>query len=251
MENFKGTDIDWIKKEAYKLVKKHWKIDYIPTIEIDITPQDEWDDWFKVNFNNDSSLWGLYHSNKKTIEFNTKTNSNLDSSTIRKILLHELCHWYLHHNNLPYRDADKRFGHELIRVGLRPNTVPSHTNAYKEARRDKSWRTFELIDNGEDKISTKLYHPRKNTNDFIRDLKEVMEFLKDEHEKLENDEIESSDYEQVYAGEVASILESKYGYEVEEYPKYSIIMGDDHGNIDLHEMEYLIDQLENDMKKVR
>lgn len=251
MEKFKGTDLEWIKKEAFRLVKKHWGINYIPNIEFDILSQEEWDNWSKNNYNEDKTLLGLYHNKTKTIEFNTKINSTRSINDIRKTLLHELCHWYLHHNNLPHRDADKRFGHELIRVGLRPNTTPSHTNAYKEARKNKSWRTFELIDNGEDRISTKLYHPRKNTNDFIKDLKEVLEYLKDGIEKLENGEIEEFECEQVYAGEVASILESKYGYEIEEYPQHSIIMGDDYGNVGLHEMGELIEELEKDSEIIR
>jgi len=243
----KRVDLDWIKKEALRLVKNHWHIDYIPNIEFDILSQEEWDNWMKVNYNEDKSLWGLYRNSTKTIEFNTETNTRLDLKTIKDVLLHELCHWYLHHKGLPYRDADVRFGHELIRVGLKPNTTPSHTNAYKQARSDRGYRTFELIDNGEDKVVTRLYHPRKNKVDFARDLIEVCRYLKENIEKFKNGMVENLEYEMLYSGEIAGILTDKYGYKREEYPSYSIILGDEYGDIDEDELEWIIDRLESEL----
>lgn len=244
----KRLDLVWIEKEAHKLVEKHWGIDYIPNIVFDRTSKEDWDNYYPKE--EKSILLGLYHNKDMTIEFNSEINSRRTINQIRKTLLHELCHWYLHYNKLPHRDFDKRFGHELIRTGLKPNTTPSHHEAYKEARNEKRWRTFEIIDNGEDKISTKLYHNKKNVNDFVRDLKDTMIQLKDDFIKYEQGLIE--EYDGMHVGEVISYMRKHYGYTTEEYPVYSIIMGDDHGNFeDVYDFDSVINSLEDEIHKIR
>lgn len=240
---FKGIDLSWIKAEALKLVKKHWDIDFIPNIVFDRKTDEEWDNYFKEDY---GTLLGLYYDEDMTIEFNTKRNSNRTLAEIKKTLLHELCHWYLHYNDLPYRDADVRFAHELIRVGLRPNPIPAHYNAYKEARKDTPYHTFELVDNGEEKITTRLYHKRKNQNDFKKDLKNVMERLKAEFLKQqeEYEKGESNYVVEIWVGEVVSALCEWHGYEQMEYPIYSTVIGNEYGRFeDEVDFDSVIDSL--------
>ncbi|MFS0815374.1 SprT-like domain-containing protein [Lysinibacillus sp. 1P01SD] len=244
---YKGTDLSWIEAEALMLVKKHWGIDFIPNIVFDRSTDEEWDN----NFGKDDdkcTLLGVYWSKDMTIEFNTKQNSKRTLAEIKKTLLHELCHWYLHYNELPYHDSDVRFGHELIRTGLRPNTTPAHYNAYKEAKKDTRYHTFELVDNGEEKIVTRLCHKRKDQNDFKKDLKDVMKRLKAEFIK-QQEEYEKGEYDSVddiWVGEVVGALCEWHGYEEMEYPIYSIVIGNENGRFeDEDDFNSVIDSLTN------
>ncbi|RKJ14829.1 hypothetical protein D7X33_48170, partial [Butyricicoccus sp. 1XD8-22] len=201
-------DLEWLQEKARYLVKKYWGISEIPNIVLDRTSDEEWENYYPKEENR--TLLGLYHNKDFTVEFNSKVNSRRKPIDIQKTLLHELCHWYLHINKLPHRDSDVRFACELIRVGAKPNTNHSHYNAYKEARKVKKNQVFEIIDNGENKVVTRLTHPKKDENDFKRDLKNCLIRIKNDFQDGNIDEYHSDDC--MWVGDLSELMCKWYGY---------------------------------------
>ncbi|KAF6565335.1 hypothetical protein G9G63_09245 [Paenibacillus sp. EKM202P] len=197
--------LEWLNKQAKQLVKKHWGLDEIPKITIDMDRKDL--DW--------KSAVGYYCSDIKTIAFSSEVNERRTERAIKRTLLHELCHWHLHATGQPYHDSNERFARELIRVGLgrRHNRDEKATLAAKIARKEKESERFEIIERNEDTIITiRLKHHRKNVDDFKKDLANT---LISAHNNRDEDE-------QIYPGDIADMMCKWYGYKKEPIAKIAV-----------------------------
>lgn len=75
----------WLEKEAYKIVKRYWNLKKIPNIALDSPkelPEYHWR--------------AAYFPKTKTIAFRSDVLCLKTKEEIIKVLIHELCHWYLH-----------------------------------------------------------------------------------------------------------------------------------------------------------
>ncbi|MEX3914334.1 SprT-like domain-containing protein [Bacillus paralicheniformis] len=75
----------WLEKEAYKIVKRYWNLNEIPNISLDSPeelPEYHWR--------------AAYFPKTKTIAFRSDVLCLKTKEEIIKVLIHELCHWYLH-----------------------------------------------------------------------------------------------------------------------------------------------------------
>lgn len=196
--------LEWLYKQAKQLVKKHWNIDQLPTIAIDLDRKLDWE-----------KAVGYYCSDIKTIVFNSQINKRRTLRAIKRTLLHELCHWYLHITGQKYSDSDERFARELIRVGLgrRHNRDEQSVLAAKIAREKKNREFFELIERNEEEIITiRLRHHRKNQDDFKKDLANTLIRIQNQREE---DEL-------IYPADVAEKMSEWYGYKLEPIAIFGI-----------------------------
>ncbi|MDQ4711679.1 SprT-like domain-containing protein [Bacillus subtilis] len=79
------TNKQWLEKEAYKIVKRYWNLNEIPNIALDSPkelPEYHWR--------------AAYFPKTKTIAFRSDVLCLKTKEEIIKVLIHELCHWYLH-----------------------------------------------------------------------------------------------------------------------------------------------------------
>ncbi|HFJ9376522.1 MULTISPECIES: protein sprT [Bacillus cereus group] len=94
-----------VKNKMDYLIPKHWGINNRPNIV----------------FNPDEPLGimylGAYDTGTQSLIFRSEFLILVEENEFEKILLHELCHWYLHITGEEYRDRDIRFAEELIKVG--------------------------------------------------------------------------------------------------------------------------------------
>lgn len=51
------------------------------------------------------------------IKMSTAINKTLSKERVEKYLLHEMVHWHLHTNEIPFKDTDETFIKECLRVG--------------------------------------------------------------------------------------------------------------------------------------
>ncbi len=203
--------IEWLNNQAKQLVKKYWGLNHIPNIclttrDSDLTKEKnlDWDNYA-----------GYYCSGIETVVLNNENNARYTLRSIKRTLLHELCHWYLHTSNQPWRDSDERFARELIRVGLgrRHNKDEQASLAAKKAWESKANERFEIIERNEDGIITvRLKHHRKNVEDFKRDLANTL--IKAHNERTED--------ETIYPGDIADMMCKLYGYKVEPIARIAI-----------------------------
>ncbi|MFE6075644.1 SprT-like domain-containing protein [Paenibacillus sp. NPDC057886] len=199
------VSLDWLNKNAAMLVKKHWGLKHIPKIEIDLE-RDSFD--WKRNV-------GYYCNDIETIVFSSQVNKRKSEREIKKILLHELVHWYLHTTGQRFRDSDERFARELIRVGLgkQHNSDEQSVLAAKAAWKRKKDERFEIIEENEEGIITaRLRHHRKNGEDFKRDLANTL--IRAHNEREEDITI--------YPGDIADMMCEWYGYKLEPLARVAI-----------------------------
>ncbi|MFJ8528358.1 protein sprT [Bacillus sp. NPDC094106] len=115
-----------VRNKMDYLISKHWGIRNRPNIV----------------FNPDESLetvyLGAYHAGTESIIFRSEFLILIEESYFEKVLLHELCHWYLHITGAKWQDKDVRFAEELLRVGA-GETANLHN---EEAR-----KAFEIASN--------------------------------------------------------------------------------------------------------
>ncbi|WP_137743338.1 SprT-like domain-containing protein [Robertmurraya siralis] len=228
--------VEWLENKARKLVKKHWGIKNIPKIVIDITSEDKWNKDADEPETESWTTFGLYHSKTQTIEFNSKVNETRSLKQIEDTLLHELCHWYLHTNGKNYRDRDRRFALELIRVGAKPSGTKVAKQAYKEAKLYKKYETFEIIERAGDIISHRIHHSRKNEDDFRQDLKKTLIEVYNDNQRDEDGDI--------LIGDVLEIMSEKYGYKIIPIAVYGLeLMGGRYGYSNLSERDVIEDAL--------
>lgn len=208
----------WLEKEAKQLVKKYWGLNEIPNIRLEhrqslLTIE------YKLDWDNYA---GYYCSAIKTVVLNNENNARYTLRHIKRILLHELCHWYLHTTGQPWRDSDERFARELIRVGLgrRHNKDEQAVLAAKEAWKKKRNECFELIErSGSEVITIRLRHHRKNQDDFKKDLANTLIRI---HNQREEDE-------HIYPADVADKMSEWYGYKLEPIAVFGIEISADNG----------------------
>ncbi|MED2454514.1 protein sprT, partial [Bacillus thuringiensis] len=81
---------------------------------------------------------GAYHAGTESLIFRSEFLILVEENEFEKILLHELCHWYLHITGEEYRDRDVRFAEELIKVGA-GETANLHN--------DEARKAFEIASN--------------------------------------------------------------------------------------------------------
>ncbi|MGV6935882.1 hypothetical protein ACWA2B_10245 [Paenibacillus sp. CMM36] len=203
--------LEWLNKQAKELVKKHWGLNKIPEICL-ATRDSQLTKERKLDWDNYA---GYYCSGIETVVLNNENNQRYTLRYIKRILLHELCHWYLHITNQPWHDSDKRFARELIRVGLgqRYNGDEQAVLAAKQAWKAKDEERFEIIERNEDTIITiRLKHHRKNVDDFKKDLANTLISV---HNNRDEDE-------PIYPGDVANMMCKWYGYKKEPIAKIAV-----------------------------
>lgn len=122
------------KKERFEqiveeLVSNYWSINERPSIVLDPFEQ------LHVPF------LGAYEESTRSLIFHMGMIALLEENEVKKTVLHELCHWYLHITGQNYKDGDVRFAQEIIRVGA-DDTINFHREdarkAYEIARNMKS-----------------------------------------------------------------------------------------------------------------
>ncbi|MFB5759011.1 SprT-like domain-containing protein [Paenibacillus medicaginis] len=207
--------LEWLNKQAKQLVKKHWNLNEIPTITIDLERKD-------LNW---TTAVGYYCNDIKTIAFNSEVNKRRTEREIKRTLLHELCHWYLHTTGQKFRDSDERFAREMIRVGLgqRYNRDEQAVLAAKEAWKSKNDERFEIIEkNSDETITFRLKHRRKDQDDFEKDLAQVLI-------RMHNDRVKQNEDYSILPGDVAQMMVKWYGYKLEPIAACGIVLSRNDG----------------------
>lgn len=199
--------IAWLNKHAKILVRRHWGLNHIPEIVIDLDRDSlDWDNYV-----------GYYCSDIETIAFNSYVNARRSEKAIKITLLHELVHWYLHTTGEKFSDSDERFARELIRVGLgrKHNIDEQSVLAAKKAWKRKKDERFEIVEENEDGVITaRLKHHRKNVDDFKKDLANTLIRV---HNNREDDIT-------IYPGDIADKMCEWYGYKLEPIAQIAIIV---------------------------
>jgi len=216
--------MEWLEKQAKQLVKKHWNINDIPTIIL-ATRTDAITLERKLDWDNYS---GFYCANIESIVMNNERNKDFTLRTVKRILLHELVHWRLHTTRQPYRDSDVEFAKELIRVGLgrRHNSDEQSQLAAKKAWKEKKEERFEIYEIVEgDVLATRLYHHRKNVEDFQKDLANTLILMSNERSLNKEEPYSHS----IYPADVADKMKELYGYKSEPLATYGIILSANDG----------------------
>jgi predicted SprT family Zn-dependent metalloprotease len=230
--------IEWLEQQAKHFIKKYWDINEMPTILL-VTRQSSLTIERKLDWDNYS---GYYCTDIKSIVLNNEKNRMYSLKRIKEILLHELCHWYLHITGQPYRDSDERFARELIRVGLgrKHNRDEQSVLAAKAAWKRKKREFFELIERNEcETITYRIKHHRKNKDDFKRDLAKTLIRI---HNQRDEDEI-------IYPADVAEKMCEWYGYKLEPVAVYAIELSTEwgEGHIgDKEDIALLLEKLDAD-----
>lgn len=205
-----NVTIDWLNNHAKILVRKHWGLNHIPEIVIDLDRDSlDWDNYV-----------GYYCSDIETIVFSSQVNARKTERAIKRTLLHELVHWYLHTTGQKFLDSDARFARELIRVGLgrRHNPDDQSVLAAKEAWKQKKEERFEIIEkNADETIIFRLRHHRKNQDDFKKDL--ALTLIRMHNNKINDD----SEYK-IMPEDVAEMICEWYGYKLDPVAVYGIVI---------------------------
>ncbi|MGR0121680.1 protein sprT [Bacillus halotolerans] len=102
----RSPDENWIKSKIDEIVNDIWGINERPMVIVD--PDEELTKEFI----------GAYDPQLKALIFRSEFLAVNQKEYIEKVITHELCHWYLHTNNLPYRDQDLRFAQEIIKANV-------------------------------------------------------------------------------------------------------------------------------------
>jgi hypothetical protein len=114
--------LDELYTQANEMCRKHWGVDYTGTIEL-------------VN-NKWRSMMACFSYNRKDeskqiIRMSIKTNAKLMRVEVLNNLLHELVHWRLYTQGLPFGDCDRVFIAECCRVGASLSGTKAVEDAYK------------------------------------------------------------------------------------------------------------------------
>ncbi|WP_242248895.1 protein sprT [Bacillus cereus group sp. BfR-BA-01328] len=115
-----------VRNKMDYLISKHWGINNRPNIVFD--PYEPLE----------TTYLGAYHAGTESLIFRSEFLILVEENEFEKILLHELCHWYLHITGEEYRDRDVRFAEELIKVGA-GETANLHN--------DEARKAFEIASN--------------------------------------------------------------------------------------------------------
>ncbi|MEV2286839.1 hypothetical protein ABND12_20070 [Paenibacillus larvae] len=91
---------------ANRLCRKHWAIEYTGKIELVNR------DWKRR-----LGYFTAYNDGTTALRFSRKVNAKMPRSDVLDALLHELVHWYLFTQGLPFGDGDEEFVKEALRVG--------------------------------------------------------------------------------------------------------------------------------------
>ncbi|WCF11556.1 protein sprT (plasmid) [Paenibacillus thiaminolyticus] len=110
----------WIQEKIEEWIPLYWDIDERPNIVFDP------DEIMTVVYE------GAYESSTRTLLFRSELLSVNSVEAVRQIILHELCHWYLHVTGQEWRDKDVRFAEEIIRLGIE-DRVSFHRKEAREA----------------------------------------------------------------------------------------------------------------------
>lgn len=94
--------------KANELSRKWWGVDYTGTIEL-----------VKRNWRTREAcyVWDTEDDSVNIIRMSKPKNDAHDSEWVYGNLLHELVHWRLKTKGIPFRDDDREFVEECIRVG--------------------------------------------------------------------------------------------------------------------------------------
>lgn len=101
-------NLEELYKEAHTLCQKHWGVDYTGTIEL------VEEEWHLLNADIEFRKSCPTYAN---IRMSKPKNQKRSREDISKTLLHELVHWRLRTIGQPFRDFDKEFIQEALRVG--------------------------------------------------------------------------------------------------------------------------------------
>jgi SprT-like protein len=118
----------WLEQTIETLVKKHWNTSNRPSITLDPVER------IGIEF------LGAYDAPTESLVFHSGMIALLSEEEMKMVVLHELCHWYLHITGEAYLDEDIRFAEEIIRVGA-DETINFHRenakHAYEQAKLSK------------------------------------------------------------------------------------------------------------------
>jgi hypothetical protein len=120
MRSLNPLNYNWIKSKSEAFIQKYWDTNKRPNIILD--PDEEIE----------KSYYGAYEPSTESLIFRSEFLSILEVEQFEKILLHELCHWYLHVSGEEFRDKHVRFAKEIIRLGIE-DTINMHNPEAKEA----------------------------------------------------------------------------------------------------------------------
>ncbi|PYZ97615.1 hypothetical protein CR205_03195 [Alteribacter lacisalsi] len=110
-----------LRKEASKLCRIHWGVDYTGGIEL---VQERWEER--------NALFIVDHDNdQRCIQMSRPRNAERSLEGVIQSLLHELVHWRLQSLGLPFRDTDDAFIEEAIRVGASISLAEDAQKAYR------------------------------------------------------------------------------------------------------------------------
>lgn len=118
--------LDELVEHARELSMRHWGTPYDGKIEI-------------VNHDWKRMVACIFvprpHSADQTIRirFSKKVNKRVGKERILRGLLHELVHWWMFTQNLPYHDDDSEFIKECIRVGAPVSHLKGVFNTLRES----------------------------------------------------------------------------------------------------------------------
>ncbi|MFF2532468.1 M48 family metalloprotease [Brevibacillus sp. NPDC058079] len=120
MRNLNPYKIERLEKWIEELIIENWNISKKPILVFD--PEEVMNVAFK----------GAFEPYTNSLIFRSEMISVLSEEEMRKVLLHELCHWYLYETNQAYQDKDVRFAQEIIRLGIE-DTINIHNKEAREA----------------------------------------------------------------------------------------------------------------------
>ncbi|WPS85669.1 hypothetical protein SMD22_01030 (plasmid) [Brevibacillus halotolerans] len=75
---------------------------------------------------------GAFEPSTNSLIFRSELISVLNEQKLKKVILHELCHWYLYTTGQDYDDKHVRFAQEIIRLGIE-DTINHHNKEAKVA----------------------------------------------------------------------------------------------------------------------
>lgn len=104
--------VEGLKGKANELALKHWGIEYNAGMEL---VKRDWKYRYACFTTSRNRKTRVILSQK--IVFSLLVNLRLDAEHVAGTLLHELVHWYLFNQDVPFHDDAKEFVDECIRVG--------------------------------------------------------------------------------------------------------------------------------------
>ncbi|TMW72808.1 hypothetical protein [Alteribacter natronophilus] len=111
-----------LRKEAGKLCRIHWGVEYTDGIELIQEPWEVRNARFIVDHDKD----------ERYIQMSLPRNEERSRESVIQSLLHELVHWRLLSLGLPCRDTDDAFIAEAIRVGASISLAAEAQEAYRK-----------------------------------------------------------------------------------------------------------------------